>query len=118
MKHAPQNIVVLLLICLALMGCQSLGLQQPVNLTQRIDHAYGNVTAVVNTAIAGRERGQLSKEEGEFIADLAKDARVVLEAADTLNGVGDVQGAEGRLLLALAVLQQLDNYLNGKQVTP
>jgi len=101
---------------LVLQGCQSLGLQQPANLTQRIDHAYGNVTAVVNTAIAGRERGQLSKDEGEFVSALAKDARVVLRAADTLNGVGDTRGAEGRLLLALGILAQLDNYLNSKAV--
>jgi hypothetical protein len=99
-------------------GCTSIGLKAPVNLTQRIDNAYGNVTAIVNTAIAGRERGQLTAEEGAFISDLAKNARVVLQAADTLNKVGDTSGAEGRLLLALGILQQLDSYLNGKQVTP
>ena len=53
-----------------------------------------------------------------FVSDLAKNARVVLQAADTLNKVGDTSGAEGRLLLALGILQQLDNYLNGKKVTP
>jgi hypothetical protein len=103
---------------LSLQGCESMGLQAPINLTQRIDNAYGNVTAVVNTAIAGRERGQLTAEEGQFISELAKNARVVLQAADTLNKVGDTSGAEGRLLLALGILQQLDNYLNGKQVAP
>lgn len=103
---------------LSVQGCASIGLQSPINLTQRIDNAYGNVTAVVNTAIAGRERGQLTSEEGVFISDLAKNARVVLQAADTLNKVGDTSGAEGRLLLALGILQQLDNYLNGKKVTP
>lgn len=104
-------------ILLVLAACQSLGLQPPANLTQRIDNAYGNVTAVVNTAVAGRERGQLSVDEGEFISSLAKDARVVLQAADTLNKAGDASGAEGRLLLALGILQQLDSYLNGKKVT-
>lgn len=107
---------VLLLVLLT--ACASIGLQSPINLTQRIDNAYGNVTAVVNTAIAGRERGQLTAEEGVFISDLAKNARVVLQAADTLNKVGDTSGAEARLLLALGILQQLDSYLNGKQVIP
>jgi hypothetical protein len=118
MKYQLKAAATALLITL-LLGCQSLGLQPPINLTQRIDNAYGNVTAVVNTAIAGRERGQLSAEEGKFVVDLAKDARTVLQAADTLNKVGDTSGAEGRLLLALGILQQLDSYLNGKhKVTP
>jgi hypothetical protein len=104
-----------LLVLLA--GCAALGLQSPINLTQRIDNAYGSVTAVVNTAIAGRERGQLTAEEGAFVSDLAKNARTVLQAADALNKAGDTSGAEGRLLLALGILQQLDNYLNGRKVT-
>lgn len=112
-----QKIFVIPLLLILLAACESMGLQAPRNLTQRIDNAYGNVTAVVNTAIAGRERGQLSADEGEFISDLAKNARVVLQAADTLNKAGDVSGAEGRLLLALGILEQLDNYLNGKRVT-
>jgi hypothetical protein len=115
MKAKLSPIIPLLLILLS--GCAALGLQPPANLTQKIDNAYGNVTAVVNTAIAGRERGQLTAEEGAFVSDLAKNARVVLQAADALNKVGDTSGAEGRLLLALGILQQLDNYLNGKKVT-
>lgn len=114
MHKLKLSVVPLLLIISA---CASIGLQPPANLTQRIDNAYGNVTAVVNTAIAGRERGQLTAEEGAFISELAKNARTVLQAADTLNKVGDVEGAEGRLLLALGILQQLDAYLNGKRET-
>jgi hypothetical protein len=110
------KISIVTLLALLIVGCGVLGLQAPVNRTQRIDNAYGSVTAVVNTGIAGRERGQLSPEEGEFISTLAKDARAVLKDADALNKAGDANGAEARLLLALGILKQLDDYLNGKHV--
>lgn len=97
-------------------GCQSAGLEAPQSIDQRLAYAYGTHTAILDAAAAGVEQGRLSAEDGERVLDLADESRLTLDAARVALTAGDVSTAEGRLVLALGVLTQLQTYLNARGV--
>lgn len=98
----------------ALAGCESLGLAAPQSYDQRVAYARGELTGLVNATAAAVEKGQLPKDDGARVLELAKQARTVLEAADTAQAAGDVSTAEGRLSLAIGILQQVQTFVERK----
>lgn len=99
----------------ALAGCESLGLAAPQSYDQRVAYARGQLTGFVNATAAAVEKGQLAKDDGVRVLELAKQARSVLEAADVAQAAGDVSTAEGRLSLAIGILQQVQTFVERKQ---
>ena len=100
-----------------LVGCASIGLTQPKSLSERIAYGYG-VNAGVRTAAANSlQAGTLSREDGEYVLAITDQTRGYLDAARVAAGAGDVSTAEGRLLLALSVLDEIQRHL-ARQVKP
>lgn len=97
-------------VFLSVAGCQSLGMTAPQSYDQRVAYARGQLTGFVNATAAAVENGQLPKEDGVRVLDLAKNARAVLEAGDAAQAAGDISTAEGRLALAIGILQQLQSF--------
>jgi hypothetical protein len=92
-----------------LSGCETL--RQPQGFDQRLAYAYGSYTAVVNSAAHGVEVGSLSLEDGEAALATARNARQFLDAAHNAWRLGEVAEADDKLILALAVLSELQRYL-------
>jgi hypothetical protein len=104
-KLAP--IVALLLLA----GCASLGLAPASSITDRVAYAYGSHTAVLQSATAALEAGDIGVEDAQRVLKVADQARDALDAAKLAIDAGDVSTAEGRLQLALSILTELQAYL-------
>lgn len=100
--------------CWLLTACSSLGLAQPQNLSERIAYGYGVHTAVLATAATEVTAGTLSSADGEQVLKLADESRALLDSAKALSG-SDEAGANSKLVLATAILTQLQAYLRSKQ---
>lgn len=103
-------------VAFTLPGCASIGLEEPQSIDQRLAYAYGTHTAVLDAAAVGVATGKLTPEDGEQVLKLADESRLLLDASRAALGAGDVATADGRLLLALNVLTQLQAYLNARGV--
>lgn len=103
------------IVATLLVGCASLGLESPQSLDQRIAYAYGTHTAVVNAAADSLRAGELKVEDANDIMSLAEEARSILDSARIALSENDPTSAEGRLLLATEVLQELQDYLRTKR---
>lgn len=93
-----------------LSGCAPLGMASPQSYDQRAAYARGQLTGFANATAAAVESGEVSKEDGARVLDLAKDARTFLDAGDAAFISGDVSSAEGRLSLAIGILEQLKTF--------
>lgn len=103
-------------VALSLPGCAQFGLEQPQTLDQRLAYAYGTHTAVLDAAAVGVTTGKLTAEDGRQVLKLADESRLLLDAGRAAAAGGDVSTAEGRLVLALGILTQLQTYLNSRGV--
>lgn len=103
-------------VALTLPGCTHFGLEQAQTLDQRLAFAYGAHMAVLDAAAVGVQTGKLTAEDGEHVLKLADESRLLLDAGRVAAGGGDISTAEGRLVLALGVLTQLQTYLNTRGV--
>jgi urease accessory protein UreF len=101
-------------LCTVLVGCASLGLPQAQNFEQRWAYATATHTAVMSAAAASVRAGELSKEDGAQVLRLADESKALLDAAELIADSGDETAANQKLLLATAILQQLQNYLRSK----
>lgn len=99
---------------LLLAACAQLGLQQPTTLEQRLAYAYGQHTAVLTAAANSLQSGSISTDDAMAVLRLADESRTLLDASKLALTGGDVSTAEGRLLLATNILQQLLDYLNAR----
>lgn len=106
--------VTALVMVLAIAGCTGLGMAEPQSLEDRIAYSYGVHTAVVKATTNSLELTEISSQDAEIVLDLAKQSRALLDASLLALDTGDLQTAEGRLLLATGVLQQLQDYLRTK----
>ena len=97
------------LAAVVLIGCEAL--RPPQGFDQRLAYAYGTYTAVVNSAAHGVEVGTLSVEDGESALGIAGNARQLLDGAYNAFILGDAGEADDKLLVALAVLSELQRYL-------
>lgn len=93
-------------------GCQSLGLAEPKSLSQRIAYAYGTNAGIRTAAANSLTAGAISVADGEYVLKVTDETRTLLDASHTALLGGDPSTAEGRLLLALGVLDTLQTYLN------
>jgi hypothetical protein len=100
---------------LILSACSTLGLEKAQGFTDRLAYANGQVTAVANSATTALSSGRISVEDAKFVSATAKEAGALLDAAQGANEAGDPKSAQGRLLLALNVLDQLSTYLASKE---
>ena len=103
-------------VAVGVAGCAQFGLEEAQSLDQRVAYAYGTHTAVLDAAAIGVQTGKLSAEDGGHILKLADESRLLLDAGRAASAGGDVSTAEGRLVLALGILTQLQSYLNSRGV--
>lgn len=90
-------------------GCETLA--TPKTLDQRLAAAYSTHTAVVQAAGSSLAMGDISSAQGQDVLDLARRTKTILDGARVALGAGDIETAEGRLQLAVAVLAELQAYL-------
>lgn len=108
-RYAPFFLVLFIL------GCASLGLEQPTSLDQRLAYAYSTHTAVLRAATDSLNAHEISSDDAQHVSDIAAQSRLVLDSARAAFNAGDMQTAEGRLLMATGILQQLQDYLRAKE---
>lgn len=117
MKRSHVAVLCSLLLTL-LTACASVGIAPPQNLSERLAYAYGTNAAVRTATARALDAQQLWPEDGEYVLKITDQTRALLDATrQTLEG-GDVRTAEGRLIVALNVLDQLQVYLNSKVKKP
>ena len=105
-----------LLFMLALLaGCAQLGLAPAQTFEQKLAYAYGTHTAVLNAATSALDAKTLKSTDAEQVIKLATESRVLLDAAKSANAVGDVNTANGKLLLGVQILEQLQIYLRARK---
>jgi hypothetical protein len=99
---------------LLLASCASIGLAPAKSFSERLAYSYGVNAGVRNAAANALEAGTLTIEDGEYVLKVTDETRTLLDSAKLASGAGDPSTAEGRLLLAINVLEQLQAYLNRK----
>lgn len=102
------------LLGILLSACATLGFESAKSFEDKLAYAFGNVTAVRETAAAGVRAGTLSSADGAEVLELTNEARALLDAARVVAGTGDTEAANAKLVLATAILTQLRNYLNAR----
>lgn len=105
---------ILLSLLVLLSACASIGLSPAKSFDQKLAYAYGTHTAVLQAATAGVIAKSLTKTDGEQVLNLADEARTLLDAAKTIAATGQTGAAYNKLLLATAILEQLQTYLNSR----
>lgn len=101
-------LIALTFACLT--ACAQLGLSPARSLDDRLAYAYGVHTAVVEVISHAAQTGQLKPQEARQAANLAENSRQLLDAAKAIEQA-DAKGANAKLTLATAVLDQLQTYL-------
>lgn len=110
----PYRYAAYAVLCAILVGCASIGLTPAKSLSDRIAYAYG-VNAGVRTAAANSlNAGNIKVEDAEYVLKVSDESRAMLDASKAALTAGDASTAEGRLVLALGVLDALQSYLNSK----
>jgi hypothetical protein len=100
-------------VFVSLAACAQLGLAPARSLDDRLAYAYAVHTAVVEVISSAAQTGQLPAIEARQAANLAENSRQLLDAARALEQT-DAKGANSRLTLATAVLDQLQTYLRNR----
>jgi hypothetical protein len=111
----PQSLLFLGLLALVLISaCASLGIAQPQGIDQRLAYTAGQITALRGAAADALAAKSITADDAEKVLRMTDDSRALLDGARAALRVGDMQGAESRLLLATNVLTALRAYL-GRQ---
>lgn len=95
-------------------GCASLGLEPAQLLDERIAYAVGVNSGLRNAAANSLANHQIDSNDAEYVLGVTDNTRTFLGAASLALGKGDTKTAEGRLLLALNMSDELQEYLNKK----
>jgi hypothetical protein len=106
--------IALLGMLLVLQACASLGLAPAETLSQRISYAYSQNTALRTAAANALNAGQLKVDDARYVLAVTDNGRTLLDASKAALLGGDISTAEGRLILALNILDTLQGYLNSK----
>ena len=108
------RLVPLALIVLAgLAACGTLFVA-PQSFSERLAAGYLAHTAVLTATTNALNAGDISSADAEHVQKIATEARTVLDAAKLANSAGDVQTAQGRLSMAVAIIGSLQTYLREK----
>lgn len=102
-----------LLVCLS--ACAQLGLAPAQTFDEKLAYAYGTHTAVLKAATLALNAKTISSKDAEQVAKLADESRQLLDAAHVAENSGDITTANGRLLLATNVLEQLQVFLRARK---
>lgn len=94
-----------------LVACAPLGLITPKSFSERLAYGYSQTTALRNVAANALNSGSMASEDGQYVLEVTDRTRTLLDAAKVTAEAGDPSTAEGRLTLAIGVLQQLSAYL-------
>lgn len=94
-----------------LSACGVLGLQQPKDFGDRWEYAQRHSIAVRDTATASLDAGLIDVETAQWVKSVADKADEGLDLARMAYRAGDYSTAEGRLQLALAVLNEFESRL-------
>lgn len=108
---ALQTLFILLLF---LTGCASLGLTAPQTFDEKLAYAVGTHIAVQKAATQSLNAHAITSKEAEQVLKLADESRTVLNAAYAASQVGDMSGANAKLLMATSILTSLQSYLNSR----
>ena len=92
-----------------LVGCAQLGLSTAQSFDQKLAVAYGTHTAIERATATELKAGHLKKADAQEVLTLADQSKSLLDAA---RMAGDTSVAQNKLTLAVAVLTQLQTYLN------
>ena len=95
-------------------ACSGLGLMPAETFEQRLAYAYGTHTAVLQAATEALTFKEIGADEAKQVLKLADESRTLLDAARSLQGV-DPSEAGSKLILATAVLTQLQTYLRSRK---
>lgn len=106
---------ILALLLLLVSACAQLSLAPADTFDKKLAYAYGTHTAVLQSAASAVTHKDISKEDGQQVLKLADESRTLLDAAQSLSASGDLTGANSKLVLATAILTQLQTYLRSKQ---
>ena len=101
------NALWVMLILLA--GCAQLGLSTPQTFDQKLAVAYGTHTAIERATATELKAGHLKKSDAQEVLTLADQSKALLDAA---RMAGDTTVAQNKLTLAVAVLTQIQTYIN------
>lgn len=102
--------VIPLLLAL-LSACASVGITPPQSLDQRLAYAAGQVTGIRSATANALDAKTITSQDAEKVLKMTDESKALIDAARAANSAGDVQGAEGRLTLAINVLAALQAYL-------
>ncbi len=111
-----KNAFTLLAFMIVLTGCASLGAEKPQNFNDKLAYAQATQTAVLATAKNGVVNGSLSKDDAKAVEQISDNAQTIMDAAQAVVAT-DPSTANAKLLQAITLLEQAQNYLNshGKQ---
>ena len=108
-------ITFILIVLLSVAGCASLGMAPAKSFEQKVAYSYGIHTAVLQSAANAVNNQDISLEEGKQVLNLADESRALLDASRQAFHIGDIDTANGKLMLATSILSQLQTYLRSKQ---
>lgn len=113
MRHPIHSGVVLMLALAALLlqGCAALGHVTPETFDERLAYGYGMHDAMLRATTRALDDGLISSGDASSMLEQADNAYELLLQAEDYSMIGDVRTADGRLRMATAVLQSLDDYL-------
>lgn len=100
-----------LFVLLLIAGCAQLGLAPADSFDKKLAYAYGAHTAVLKATTSALSAGTLKSTDAEQVQALATQSRALLDGAHVASKSGDVTTANGKLLLATNILEQLQAYL-------
>lgn len=112
-----RSLYMLAVTLVTLAGCAALGLEPARNFDERLAYAVTQNAAVRTAAANSLEAGALSLEDARQVLKLTDEARTLMDAAKVASGVGDVQTAEARLVLATRILTELRTYVTDRSKT-
>ncbi len=101
------------ILLVGLSACQSLGLAPADTLDSKIAYAYGIHTAVLQSAGDLTTTGVLTKADDFALLKSADSAKEFLDSAVLLENI-DATSAGNKLVLATAILTELQTYLRSK----
>jgi len=99
------------LLVMLIAGCASIGLATPKSISERLAYAYASHTAALQTIANTTNAKLLSSRDATAMLAIADQSRLLLDSARLAIDGGDLQSAEGRLVLATNVLRELQTYL-------
>jgi hypothetical protein len=103
-------------VLILLTACASMGLVTPQSFDERLSVAYEQHTAALQSIATAVNLKDLNGKDGQAVLAIADNARLLLDSAKLATASGDVNSAEGRLLLATNVLRELSTFLRSRGV--